>query len=202
MGCRVAGRLKAARYERLKATLHVGGRYPYGVDPSFNSHSSLYRADSFQRRWQFFNSSANSPELSTTGAPFAFFPRRSHGFTDGFPVFFPVCVQPFSVSCVSPLMHACTCARGIQDLLHTALFVQVQASAAAVRRMHQVLRDAAFLDDRSDVLQARFITYNHPHETFCTVEMQFVQGRNGAFYGKVLLLRHGWAVSTKVVSLT
>jgi hypothetical protein len=74
--------------------------------------------------------------------------------------------------------------------------VQVQASAAAVGRMHQVLRDAAFLDDRSAVLQARFITYNHPHETFCMIEIQIAQGRNGAFQGQVLLLRPGWAALT------
>jgi hypothetical protein len=90
----------------IKVILHAGGMQPYGVDPAFNAYSSLYRADSFQRRWQFFNSSANSPELSATGAPFAFFPRRSPGYNDGFPVFFPVCVQPFSL-CVQCLtcMH-------------------------------------------------------------------------------------------------
>jgi hypothetical protein len=62
--------------------------------------------------------------------------------------------------------------------------------------MHQVLSDAAFLDDLSRVLQARFVTYNHPHEMFCTVEMQFVQGRDGTFHAQVLLLCHGWAAST------
>jgi hypothetical protein len=106
---------------------------------------------------------------------------------------FSLCVSVFSCLCHSS--DACKCARCMMDLLHIPIFVQVQASAAAVRRMHQVLRDAAFLDDLSCVLHARFITYNHPHETFCTVEMHFVQGRNGAFYGKVLLLPHGWETS-------
>jgi hypothetical protein len=59
--------------------------------------------------------------------------------------------------------------------------------------MHQFLRDAAFLDDRSAMLSARFITYNHPHETFCTIEIQIAQGRNGAFHGQVLLPRSGSA---------
>jgi hypothetical protein len=67
--------------------------------------------------------------------------------------------------------------------------------------MHQVLRDAAFLDDRSAVLQARFITYNHPHETFCMIEIQIAQGRNGAFQGQVLLPRPEWAASTTMVPL-
>jgi hypothetical protein len=108
IGCRVAGRLYAALYHRLKVLLHAGGRQPYGVDPSFNSHSSLYRSDSFQRRWQFFNSSANSPELSAAGAPFAFFPRRSRGYNDGFPVFFPVREKHPAISypCASSPMHA------------------------------------------------------------------------------------------------
>jgi hypothetical protein len=49
------------------------------------------------------------------------------------------------------------------------------------------MRDAAFLDDRSDVLRGLFITFNHPRKTFCTVELQLAQGRNGAFNGQVLL---------------
>jgi hypothetical protein len=57
--------------------------------------------------------------------------------------------------------------------------------------MLQLMRDAAFLDDRSDLLRGLFITYNHPRETFCTVELQLVQGRNGAFHGQVLLFLPG-----------
>jgi hypothetical protein len=53
--------------------------------------------------------------------------------------------------------------------------------------MLKLLRDAAFLDDRSDVLRGLFITYNHPRQTFCTVELQLVQGRAGGFHGQVLL---------------
>jgi hypothetical protein len=68
-----------------------------------------------------------------------------------------------------------------------ALCVQVQESGVTVRRMLQLMRDAAFLDDRSDLLRGLFITYNHPSETFCTIEFQLVQGRNGAFHGQVLL---------------
>jgi hypothetical protein len=70
------------------------------------------------------------------------------------------------------------------------LFMQVQESGATVRRMLQFLSDAAFLDDSSDVLRGLFITYNHPHETFCTVELLLVKGRNGAFKGQVLLIEH------------
>jgi hypothetical protein len=70
------------------------------------------------------------------------------------------------------------------------MVVQVQASGATVRRMLKLLRDAAFLDDRSDVLRGNFITYNHPRQTFCTVELQLVQGRAGTFNGQVLLSRH------------
>jgi hypothetical protein len=68
--------------------------------------------------------------------------------------------------------------------------MQVQESGATVRRMLQLMRDAAFLDDRSDVLRGLFITFNHPHEIFCTVELQVVKGRNGAFKGQVLLIVH------------
>jgi hypothetical protein len=85
--------------------LHAGGTDPYGVDPSFSTQSGLYRPDSFQRRWQFFNSSQHSPELSASRAPYAFFPRISHGYSHGFPVFFPVCIQSVSdaqsTSCLS-----------------------------------------------------------------------------------------------------
>jgi hypothetical protein len=85
--------LNQALNEELKGAVHTGGTEAYGVDPSFNTHSRLYRTDALQRRWQFFNSSERSPELSMAGAPFAFFPRSSHGYDDGFPVFFPVQTQ-------------------------------------------------------------------------------------------------------------
>jgi hypothetical protein len=74
--------------------------------------------------------------------------------------------------------------------IYGSFWMQVQASGATVRRMLKFLRDAAFLDDRSDMLQGFFITYNHPRQTFCTVELQLVQGRAGAFQGKVLLRCH------------
>jgi hypothetical protein len=67
--------------------------------------------------------------------------------------------------------------------------------------MLQLTRDAAFLDDRTDVLRGLFITYNHPRETFCTVELQVVQGRNGAFNCRVLLLCHHLSLCTAAVSL-
>jgi hypothetical protein len=60
------------------------------VDPTFNTHSTLFRSDSLQRKRQFFNCSQHSPELAASGSPFAFFPRHSIGYGDGFPVFFPV----------------------------------------------------------------------------------------------------------------
>jgi hypothetical protein len=91
--------------DRCTRLVHAGGLRAYGVDPSFNTYSRLYRPDSFQRIWQFFNSSTNSSELSATGTPFAFFPRPSHGFKDGFPVFFPVqATLPLSL-CKISFMH-------------------------------------------------------------------------------------------------
>jgi hypothetical protein len=71
-----------------------------------------------------------------------------------------------------------------------APYAQVQASAATVEKMLQLMRDAAFLDDRSDVLRGLFITYNHPSQTLCTVELQLVQRGSGEFDGQALLLRH------------
>jgi hypothetical protein len=93
--------LKAVLSVSGKGLMHAGGLRPYGVDPSFNARSRLYRSGSFQQRWQFFNASKSSPELSSAGAPFAFFPRNASGYNDGFPVFFPVRVQPPSV----PVSH-------------------------------------------------------------------------------------------------
>jgi hypothetical protein len=74
--------------------------------------------------------------------------------------------------------------------IYVSIWVQVQASGATVRRMLELMRDAAFLDDHSDTLRGLFITYNHPRQTFCTVELQLVQGRAGAFHGQVMLPRH------------
>jgi hypothetical protein len=87
--------------------MHAEGIQAYGVDPSFNTHSGLYRSDSYQRSWHFFNSSENSAELSTTRAPFAFFPRSARGYRDGFPVFFPVLAQP-----PLPVSHFCHALHG------------------------------------------------------------------------------------------
>ena len=60
------------------------------MDPSFNTHSTLYKSDALQRVWESFNYSSQSPEIASSGAPFAFYPRRASGYDDGFPVFFPV----------------------------------------------------------------------------------------------------------------
>jgi hypothetical protein len=68
--------------------------------------------------------------------------------------------------------------------------MQVQESGAAIRKMLQFMKDAVFLDDCSRALRGIFITYNHPRETFCTVELQVSKGRNGAFHGRVLPFRH------------
>jgi hypothetical protein len=51
--------------------------------------------------------------------------------------------------------------------------------------MLTLLKDAAFLDDRSDVLRGRLITYNHPSEAFASIELKLVQGSEGAFHGQV-----------------
>jgi hypothetical protein len=109
------GRPKAALNDRCVGHVYAGILQAYGVDPSFNSRSSLYRSGAFQWGWQFFNSSKNSSELSSAGAPFAFFPRSARGYNDGFPVFFPVCVQPPSV----PVPHVLL---ALQSTLPTGMF--------------------------------------------------------------------------------
>jgi hypothetical protein len=92
--CTALEQTQSRSLQQVKGPVHAGGIQAYGVDPSFNAHSRLYRPDSYQRSWHFFNSSDSSPELSTTRAPFAFFPRSARGYNDGFPVFFPVILQP------------------------------------------------------------------------------------------------------------
>lgn len=77
---------------QLQST-HAGGTRPYGVDPSFNMRSTLYRFNAMHSISQFYNSSRGSLELSNSGAPFAFYPRHTAGYEDGFPVFFPVCIN-------------------------------------------------------------------------------------------------------------
>ena len=51
-----------------------------------------------------------------------------------------------------------------------------------------MLQDGDFLDSFSDVVQGRFILYNHPLETFATVEMQLSRGPEGAYHGNVCSL--------------
>jgi hypothetical protein len=120
-------RLKPALNDMRVGRVHVGGIRAFGVDPSFNTRSGLYRSDSFQRRWQFFNSSKSSPEVSTAGVPFAFFPRTAYGYDDGFPVFFPVLVQPASVALLH-FLHA------LQSTLPHELFVEPVHLWHCVRR--------------------------------------------------------------------
>ena len=48
-----------------------------------------------------------------------------------------------------------------------------------------LLKDAAFLDARTDVLQAHFVTYNHPRAAFINVHLRLVQAANGVFHGHV-----------------
>jgi hypothetical protein len=75
-------------------------------------------------------------------------------------------------------MHSSTCV--VEDL-----FVQVQSSSATIKKMLTMLKDASFLDDYSNVLRGRFITYNHPSEAFATVTLELVRGTDGAFHGQV-----------------
>ena len=72
---------------------------------------------------------------------------------------------------------------------HTATTpaVQVQASLHAVRKMILVLKDAKFLDSRTDVMNRRFVTYNHPLETLAITELQIKQGLCGRFHAQVCL---------------
>ena len=73
-----------------RQALCVGVADAFGVEPAFNKHSTLYRADADHRKWQLFNSSRDSADLAASGVPYAFFPRRAVGYSRGFPVVFPV----------------------------------------------------------------------------------------------------------------
>lgn len=70
--------------------MRAGAEDAFGVEPAFNKHSTLYKADAEQRKWQLFNSSEGSPDLAPSGVPYAFFPRRAAGYSRGFPVVFQV----------------------------------------------------------------------------------------------------------------
>ena len=48
-----------------------------------------------------------------------------------------------------------------------------------------VLKDATFLDSRTDVVRGRFITYNRPLETFATTRFEIKQGLHGRFHAEV-----------------
>lgn len=61
----------------------------------------------------------------------------------------------------------------------------MQASPGTVRKMLQLLKDGRFLDESSDMLRGRFVTYNEPLQSFATVELEFSRGSDGAFSGKV-----------------
>lgn len=63
--------------------------------------------------------------------------------------------------------------------------LQVQASQATIQRILKMLREARFLDARSEVVQSRFLTYNDALETLATVELQLHRGSNGAFHSQV-----------------
>ena len=51
--------------------------------------------------------------------------------------------------------------------------------------MLQLLQEGRFLDDSSNVLQGRFVTYNADLESFATAELELTRGSSGAFVGKV-----------------
>jgi hypothetical protein len=72
-----------------------------------------YGVDAQQRKRQLFNCSKDSPELAPSGAPFAFFPRSSLGYSAGYPVFFPVQPHP---PCRLPLVPL-----SFQLLLYTCM---------------------------------------------------------------------------------
>ena len=77
-------------FPSTRQALRAGGADAFGVEPVFNKHSTLYRPDADQRKWQLFNSSSGSADLAPSGVPYAFFPRRAAGYSRGFPVVFPV----------------------------------------------------------------------------------------------------------------
>ena len=77
------------------------------------------------------------------------------------------------------------------------VLLQVQAPPPAVARLLQLLRDGEFLDERSEVLRGRFVTYNHPLDSFATVEMEFTKGSNGAYHAQVLNSFHTRSCATQ-----
>ena len=68
---------------------------------------------------------------------------------------------------------------------HWTTAVQVQASPSTVATLMLLLKDAQFLDARTDVVRGRFITYNHPLETFPTTQLQIRQEQHGTFHVQV-----------------
>ena len=63
--------------------------------------------------------------------------------------------------------------------------MQVQASPSAVSKLMLLLKDAKFFDSRTDVVSGRFITYNHPLETFATTRFSIKQSYHGRFNAQV-----------------
>ncbi|GLC65051.1 hypothetical protein PLESTF_000241400 [Pleodorina starrii] len=63
--------------------------HPYGIDPVFLSSSSLYDARLSDKVNQYYNTTPESNEVSATGAPYSYFPKRLQGYLDGFPVLMP-----------------------------------------------------------------------------------------------------------------
>lgn len=79
--------------------------------------------------------------------------------------------------------------------------LQVQASPHSVRRMLHLLRDGDFLDELSSTLQGRFIVYNHPLETFATVELVLTRGNEGVFRGQVWFWKPSQCLCAEMSSL-
>lgn len=92
-------------------TQHVSGQQsalaPFGREPAFNpSKPRAYDPGLAGREGDFFNMSAGSSEVASTGFPFAFFPRPVKGLRttrEGFPVVFGVC----ATCCLVHAMFAC-----------------------------------------------------------------------------------------------
>ncbi|GLC65055.1 hypothetical protein PLESTF_000241800 [Pleodorina starrii] len=60
--------------------------HPYGTDPVFLPRSSLYDARLADKVNQYYNTTHGSGEVSATGAPYSYFPKRLQGYPTGFPV--------------------------------------------------------------------------------------------------------------------
>jgi hypothetical protein len=66
------------------------GGEPFGREPAFNPRKPQYNPRVVGKEGEYFNMTAGSGEVASTGHPFAFFPRPVKGLPLGFPIYFDV----------------------------------------------------------------------------------------------------------------